>query len=141
MGVHYSPIPLDEFLGSDEATAWLEDYGLRLPESPLPSRYPTASEIRMVIEALADYDVEYSRGDDTWVALVSDRRDPQNGLWASIYVFGDAAEENVPQSFYFERGDPELVARVTERLARYCGPFVLLTNGEEPQLVLPPPAD
>ncbi len=136
MGVSFTPIPLNIFY-NDEGLAWLKRFGPTIPPRVEDNRFPTPNEIRDVLEELEGYTIDYFINSQTWQATISHPIRPE---WAAIVVLnfsGASEEEDLPHDFYFERGWPELITVILEHIARKCGPFVLIENGEKYSIVLP----
>lgn len=137
MGVSYFPYPA----GREGIAAWLEENGLPLPEGADRSRLPTVAEIRRVLEALPDYQVEYhvTTGEHgCWEADVSWAEAPDRGPWTNLQVLNFTADESVPAELCFSRGSPEVVVLILERISRLCGPFVLVDDSAMVPLIVSP---
>ncbi len=135
MGTLYTPIPLSVLSLQAETRAYLEQQGVRLPPPAASSRYPTPNEIRNAVESIPESEAEYDIGPDQWRVTVSMNESP---AWTSVVVMDylhALGEDDEPHDFYFEKGWPELVEDILQRLSLVCGPFVLFANGEAPRLV------
>ncbi len=140
MSVLYTPIPASEFLTREDDKVWLQHFHLTLPTDIEQGRYPTPNEIKTVLDGLDGFAAEYSIGSRTWQIEVFEPNNRKQGVWTEIVVldfFRREGEKNTPHEFHFDRGDRQLVVRILEKLARICGPFILVTNGVDPILVMP----
>lgn len=63
--------------------------------------------------------------------------DRDDGAWTFLCFLGYSGADDEPRDFYFQTGDPRLMCDLLRLLAEGCGPFVLLENAEEPEIVLP----
>lgn len=61
----------------------------------------------------------------------------QNYNWAALRVFNFDHAKTKPQALFFERGMPEVVIQIVHELAKLCGAFIVMYNGEKPTLVAP----
>jgi hypothetical protein len=117
MGNLYSVIPLDDF--DDDTRTFLENDGLEMP--PGKGRWPTLHELRIALEGLDGYRVSYrDNTDGGWDASVEGP-----GGHATIWV-KDAPADDRPHPFRFHKPTAEVALRILERLARSCGPFVVV---------------
>jgi hypothetical protein len=139
MGVLYCLIPVVDI----DAQAWLKDEDVLLPVVDGTNRYPAPREIREVLDALDDYQVEYASGTGEyfWDADVSWKADRHHGPWTSIRVPRWSGDEETPHEFYFSKGWEEPIVLIVERLARRCGPFVLFEDSTVVPLVVTPEMD
>ncbi len=140
MSVLYTPIPASEFFTREDERIWLQHFHFTLPTDIGQGRYPTPNEIQIILEGLEDFTTEYIKGSRTWQIEVFESNNREQGTWTEIVVldfFGKEGEKNTPHEFYFDRGDRQLAVRILEKLARICGPFILVTNGLDPMLVMP----
>jgi hypothetical protein len=89
--------------------------------------------MKAVLENLSGVRVRYQISDSTWQASVTSRKDVS---WASLRFRAYAGNPQDPQPFVFEEGWDEVVLLVASRIARICGPLVLLhDSGAAPQVV------
>ena len=137
MGIIYIPVPL----GEESVREFLIAEGFSLPDEIGESRNPTVQELRFVLDNLDEFDVSYCSEDGPhsyWEADVEWAAAPDEGPWAVIRVLPFDGDESVPTGFCFSKGWEEAVVLILERIARICGPFVLLDDSAmEPLLVTP----
>ncbi|MFW5713905.1 MAG: hypothetical protein ACOCYU_04465 [Brevefilum sp.] len=62
----YRVVTLIECMQNPATLAWLEEFGLSIPDRVPPGRYPTPLEIRGVMEALPGIKTDYLVGRLTW---------------------------------------------------------------------------
>jgi len=124
MGVEYNVKPLAWELARDGG-AWLRQRGVAFPEGVTEGRFPTYLEALSALAAVEGWQVE---GGQTgtgsgWSLQV------EAGRRYAILKANEQLEGSRPgvPAFYFYRGWPCLVVEVLERLARVCGPFVVVS--------------
>ena len=131
MGVLYVVQPLDE-----EMTSLLGEMGAAVPEVDQPSRNPTPAEVRKSCSALRGFKTAFNvKPNSFWQAVVkSTKRD--EGTILNLEKFEGA--EDKPHTIWFEKGSPALILEIVKRLAKYCGPLVVIPDtGEAPIAVTP----
>ena len=125
MGVIYIVHPLD-----DEVCPWLDEQGVRYPESSSPSRHPTPAEVRT-----STVEVNNPEVGGLWQADIYHAKDPESGGWTLANVL-DYAGEHEPTSLGFEKGWPELIIRILIPVTEATGPLVLIPDTGEAPVVL-----
>ena len=82
-----------------------------------------------VLDSFNDYSVEYNEGFLSWNAraYIEDR-------FVRIEAFPLAGDRNLPQRFSFS-GDRGEVIRILGKLPPECGTFLVVTDGDYPELV------
>ena len=129
----YSVVTLAECMQNPATLDWLVHAEVPMPEMIPPGRYPTPMEIRRVIENTAGIKATYLVSSSVWVVTVTSRKDV---TWATLAVQDYCGDEELPCRFNFSGGWDELILLVTSKLARLCGPLVLLhDSGAAPQVV------
>jgi hypothetical protein len=126
MGVFYHIQPFD-----DEMASFLEAMGAAVPDSDTASRNPTPAEVRAVCGALPDVKVEFNvKAKSHWQAVIdSTKRD--EGTLLNMEKFKGAEDKPLP--FFFEKGSPSLILEIVKRLAKQCGPLVVVPDtGDAP---------
>jgi hypothetical protein len=117
MGNLYTVIPLDDF--DDETRTFLEDDGLEIPAGK--GRWPTLHELRATLEGLDGYRVSYRDntvgGWDAWI---------ESPLGHATIWVKDAPADDRPHPFSFHKPTEEVALLILERLAQFCGPFVVV---------------
>ena len=130
----YSVVTLAECMQDPATLAWLVQSAVPLPEATPPGRYPAPEEIRAVIDALPGTRAEYHLSRTTWQVTVTSRKDV---AWASLAVQDYCGDPTQAHRVYIEGGWEEIIGLVCGRLARFCGPLVLLPDsGAPPQIIL-----
>jgi hypothetical protein len=130
----YHVITLSECMQDPSTLAWLAQAGVPLPGEIPPGRYPTPDEIRSILDAAPGIRVDYQISRAAWQATVTSRKDV---TWASLVVQDYDGDPGVPHPFYFEAGWDEVITLITARLAKVCGPLVLMhDSGAPPQVVM-----
>jgi hypothetical protein len=118
-----------------QLVSWLETLGIR-PSGP--SRNPTPREVRAALESLEDFTVRYELvNGDYWTAWVKHRQNPEDGPWTLVHISqigGDDEERRV----WFEKGHPDLIVRIIERLTHSCGTLVLTCDAGGTPIVITP---
>lgn len=129
----YTVITLSEALQDPATRDWLALAGVHLPaEAPL-GRMPSPNEMQAALENTAGLRVKILASGTVWQATVTSRKDVS---WASLRFRHYHGDPDRPQSFCFEGGWDELIVLVSSRLARRCGPLVLLhDSGAAPQVI------
>jgi hypothetical protein len=130
----YHVVTLFECMQDPSTLAWLAQSGIPLPGEIPPGHYPAPDEIKSVLDALPGIRVAYQVSTSAWQATVTSRKDVS---WASLVVQDYGGDPDIPSPFYFEGGWDEMITLVTSRLAKICGPLVLLhDSGAPPQVVM-----
>jgi hypothetical protein len=130
MGVNYSVVPYNSLFTAEETVKWLREYEMDLPQNAPYGRDPTPSEVRKVLDGLQDCHVDYVVNSAIWSAEIRCADDH-----TSINVLF-SGNEDVPFDLSFRGGD-EIVIHILRELAKVCGTFLLLTNGEYPTFIFP----
>ena len=129
----YSVVTLAECMQNPATLDWLMQTQASVPEMIPPGRYPTPVEIRDVIENSVGIKATYQVSSSVWQVSVTSRKDVS---WATLAIQDYCGDEEAPCRFYFSGGWDELILLVTSKLARQCGPMVLLhDSGAAPQVV------
>jgi len=129
----YSVITLAEALQDPATGDWLALAGVHLPAEIPPGRMPSPNEMQAALENTAGLRVKILVSRTVWQATVISRKDVS---WASLRFRDYHGDPDRPQSFCFEGGWDELIVLVSSRLARRCGPLVLLhDSGAAPQVI------
>lgn len=132
--VLYHVVTLSECMQDPSTLAWLVQSRIHLPGEIPPGRYPAPAEIRSILDALPGIRVVYRISKGVWQAAVTSRRDVS---WASLVVKDYTGDPEVQSPFYIEAGWDEMITLVISRLAKVCGPLVLLhDSGALPQVVM-----
>jgi hypothetical protein len=130
----YDVITLADCMQDPATVAWLVQSGIPLPHAIPPGRYPTPEEMRTVMDAIPGIVVDYLTSDSVWEATVRSRKDVS---WAILALHDYRGQEDAPHHFFFKAGWDEMIELVTVKLARRCGPFVLLPDsGAVPKLLM-----
>lgn len=145
MGVWYTVMPLDT---QGELAEWLAQLAIKLPASNPIGRYPTPKELRRVLDSLENYTIKYHISPEHFYAHVYETAGIQPGPPpliegpSTMLIIPDfhGDEDNCYQ-FYFEKGWPELIVVVLERLARITGPLVLIPDVDPKPLIISAGAD
>ena len=126
MGVFYCEQPLDE-----EMAALLDEMGAAVPDCDGPSRNPTPAEVRAVCAALPGARVRFNvKAKSHWQAVI-DSTERDEGTILNMEQFKGA--EDKPLMVIFEKGPPSLILEVVRRLAKHCGPLVVIPDtGDAP---------
>jgi hypothetical protein len=129
MGVFYHIQPLDE-----EMASLLEEMGAAVPNTDEPSRNPTLAEVREVCTTVGHYKTAFSvKPKSHWQAVIeSTQRD--EGTILNAHEFKDSEDE--PHRIWFEKGSPALILEIVKRLAKHCGPLVILPDSGEPPIAV-----
>ncbi len=130
----YSVVTLAECMQNPATLDWLVHAHVPVPEMIPPGRYPTPAEIRLVLENTPGIKATYQVSPSVWVVTVTSREDV---TWAVLSVQDYCGDEEMPCRFNFTGGWDELILLVSSKLARLCGPLVLLhDSGAAPQVVM-----
>ena len=111
----FSPCELE---AKDRRDAERSYPGLRFPDE---GRLPSRQEIEAVLAAHQDWQVEYHAGKDWWTAFI---QSPNRS--ASLRVDHYSGNPELPHSFHFDTGDPDLVVDIATAIAERCGPFFIV---------------
>jgi hypothetical protein len=129
----YTVITLAEAMQTPSTRDWLALAGVHLPATTPSGRMPAPAEMKAVLENLSGVRVRYQITGSTWQASVTSRKDVS---WASLRFRAYGGNPQDPQPFVFEDGWDEVILLVASRVARLCGPLVLLhDSGAAPQVV------
>ncbi len=130
----YHVVTLSECMLDPSTLTWLVQSGVPLPGEIPVGRYPTPNEIKTILDAIPGIRVDYRISHTVWQASVTGRKDVS---WASLLVQDYDDDPDAARPFYFEAGWDETITLVTARLARVCGPLVLLhDSGAAPRIVM-----
>jgi hypothetical protein len=130
----YDVVTLADCMQDPATVAWLVQSGLTLPDIIPSGRYPTSEEMRNMIDGIPGITVDYLISDSVWEATVRSRKDVS---WAILTLHNYQSQDDAPHHFYFKAGWDEMIELVTVKLARQCGPFVLLPNsGAAPKILM-----
>jgi hypothetical protein len=142
VGVMYflHPVGYREVDDGSTGPTWLERelerFGITPPETVRPSRHPTAREARAVLESFSAYTARYRVSSNRWEGCIEANAD--NYDYACL-VFGQwNGDEDAPQWCFLKKGDWSLNVAIVERLARFCGPFVITTDAPGVPAVITP---
>jgi len=126
MGVFYHVQPF-----GDEMASLLEEMGAAVPASDGPSRYPTPREVREVCAALRGFKTEfYVKPKSHWSADIQSTTDDRGTL---LHIEKFKGKEDQPLPVFFEKGSPSLILEILKRLAKPCGPLVVIPDtGDTP---------
>jgi hypothetical protein len=126
MGVFYIIQPFD-----DEMASFLQAMGAAVPRSRAPSRNPTPGEVRAVCSALRDFKTKFNvKPKSHWQAVIDCTTDDR-GTILNLEKFKGAEDE--PHAVVFEKGSPSLILEIVKRLAKQCGPLVVIPDtGDAP---------
>jgi hypothetical protein len=126
MGVLYHIEPLDE-----EMASLLGEMGAAVPRSAEPSRNPTPAEVREVCRTLDDYKTEfYVKPKSHWQAVIKGTKRDEGTI---LHVEKFTGAEDKPHGIWFEKGSPALIIEILKRLAKQCGPLVVMPDtGDTP---------
>ena len=120
MGVLYTAIPVD-----DNIREWFADLNLLAPA--LDGRAPTPNELKSILDAIEDQSISYNIHDRIWQAQIDDLVSPETGPWTQLNVINFETHDS-PCEFYFSKGCPKLVVKVTHRIAEVCGPIAIVPD-------------
>jgi hypothetical protein len=129
VGVSHTVIPALKMEPWDDAVRYFAKEGIDLPAARPPCRLPTLADLREVLAGLSGYSVDF-HSHDKGVDVDINNEETFDG--AVIWAKEDTAVENGAIDLYFHRGSQELAVWVVQRLARRCGPMLLMVNMEEP---------
>jgi hypothetical protein len=139
MSVIYTAIPLADFYQKGEGIEWLKAYGLDIAPQQPAGRNATPEEIQKALNG-QPCDVNIAINDVHWIADVSEKKTfvPKDIFRPRrMTVRGsDYSGNDKPISLGFD-GSYELIRLLLRDLANLCGPFVLMSNGEDPELIWP----
>ncbi|MBG0788345.1 MAG: hypothetical protein H0S79_24915 [Anaerolineaceae bacterium] len=129
----YNVITLAEALQDPATQDWLVSVGVSLPaESPL-GKDPTPLEMQAILEGISGLRNVYKITANTWQASITSRSDVS---WASLRFPAFTGDLDAPLKFCFDGGWDEVILLIASRVARRCGPLVLLhDSGAAPQVV------
>jgi hypothetical protein len=128
MGVIYSVSPYSKLFQTDEVLEWLEDSGVSIPADAQFGREATLNELKEVLLSFTDCQIEFTVTSLLWRAYL---RCGNESLEIRTFFSGNADEEH---DFSFD-GSERYIVMILEKLAKVCGTFILLSNGEDPQFI------
>ena len=129
----YDVVTLYECMQDPATMAWLVHVDVPLPATTPAGRYPEPARIREVIDSIPGIQADYLVSDSVWQVTIRSRKDI---AWAILNVKAYSGEPEKAHEFYFSAGWDEMILLVTSRLAKYCGPLVLMhDSGAPPQVV------
>ena len=121
MGIRYTILPV---ASHPDLVSWLKKYKIDIPPLPENNRYPSLQEIKGVLDNLEGYQVTYEIDRQHWRAHVVSNQSPQR-KWAKLHVTDVPENEQSPQDFWFEQGDPGVNLLILQRLSHTCGPLIM----------------
>jgi hypothetical protein len=124
MGISLIPIPVDSKVAS-----WLADEQVACPKVGSPSRWPTADELRAILGSLDGCRVEYTSGTDGWDASVYDLSDREEWPAVVLWVKQPGSDEAPVDFHFYKPHDCVLALRIAQRVARLCGPLMVVEPG------------
>ena len=113
---HLAPLSLFAEAESD----WPKEFGANRPEGWETSRNPTVRELRQVIATLKGYEVWDGLEEDGPIWIGS----PTEGASVFVEAYLPERGQDKPHKIYFD-GTDTLEVRIVEKLAHFCGPFLL----------------
>lgn len=114
----------------EDNLAWLTGLGFVLPTRWKGNRNPTPRELRQIVEFLPDtvtHNIYVDDGNKLGWCI----EDTSDGTILHVQDYCRDGAEDVPHFVYFYRGSPELVVKIMERIAQFCGPFFVGESGGE----------
>lgn len=131
MSTEYSIVLVKQSFHEDsEALGWLNNFNLVLPPKIKEGRYPTAYEMRTILQKLTGYHVSYSvrsNIDRHWRAHVYNSKEGEAiQIWIEVSWYN--GDEYSPQNFSFV-GDESLIFKIVVQLTLWCGTFILMKDG------------
>ena len=130
----YSVVTLAECMQDPATLDWLTAAEVPLPDEIPPGRYPAPAEIRRVVDNIPGIRTDYRVSSSVWEVTVTSRKDVS---WAILAVQDYCGDEEAQCRFYFAGGWDEIILIVAGKLAKVCGPLVLLhDSGAVPQVVM-----
>ena len=134
MGTTYSLIPLSVIISKPEDVQQLTEMGVNLPFEVTEGRFPTPKELLNVLTTLSGYIVDDHRLSEKLEIFVSRSDDEAHTHDSAILWIDDYQGNDAPANFKFYRGNYSLVVKITQLLAKFCGPF-LLTDADNFEVV------
>ena len=134
MGAMYSVYPLVA-----EIKPWLDEMSVEYPPSP-EGRNPHLAEIQSALAQLEGYSIKDTTAEigKTWQALIESTQGPEENGWALLNII---QVTDGPNEFYFEKGWPDLIVKITHLISSFSGPLVLICDAGDPPLVVSADAD
>jgi len=129
----YTVITLAEALLDPATRDWLVSSGVQLPAELPAGVDPAPVEMQAILERISGLKVDYRITARIWQASVTSRKDVS---WASLSFREYGGDLELRQKFCFDSGWDEVILLIAGRVARRCGPLVLLhDSGAAPQVV------
>ena len=129
----YTVITLAEALQDPATRDWLASTGVSLPEEIPPGSDPAPVDLQAILEGISGLRVVYKITATIWQASVTSCKDVS---WTSLRFREFSGDLDEPQKFCFDGGWDELILLIASRVARRCGPLVLLhDSGAAPQVI------
>lgn len=119
MGVLYSVFPVN-----DKIRDWLQSENINCPA--IDGQFPTRSEITTVLDGAAGLATDYSQSGQRLEAIVTDTEDPTGATWTLIQI--PESDLSPFCELYFEKGCPQLIARILYSLTKVIGPVTLVPD-------------
>ena len=131
MGVLRTVIPLDA-----RCAEWLDSEGIAHPDGSLTDRRPTPREVAEALRDLPGFKAAITADTDSgeWHATI-EACNPADPSWTFLRI-SNYRDEDSPHDLCFHKGFPEVVLLVVERLARFCGPLVVVNDSGSPPVVV-----
>jgi hypothetical protein len=138
---------------NDEAVRWINRDWIargampRLSELTPRETLPTLGQLKSVLAALEPYCVTYSNGKKSLEVEVRHRDGYGAGWSTTLWAESSRHRHRSPRSDHeqirltYHKGNPELAVLITERLARECGPLLLVSANDGIPLVVTPGID
>ncbi|MBW4619144.1 MAG: hypothetical protein KME17_07265 [Cyanosarcina radialis HA8281-LM2] len=130
MGVIWTVFLLDE-----QMKDWLDEIGVGYPNAF--SKFPTGREVKEVLPALSDFDVEV---DDngvgaSWQASIVSKSGGDSGEWTVLNITEYSGDDK-QQKIWFAKGSRNLIALILKELSNQVGPLVLIPDTGDNPLVI-----
>ena len=122
-------IPVDDRMKSAEFIEW---FGRPLPDDLPSGRNPTLFELEDALKQIPEFEIQ-EKVPHEWAIYIDINIDNDRYLRIEARtVFLTGVE---PHTFSFS-GEREGVVRIVSKLTPECGAFILMTEGENPELVV-----
>ncbi|KAI9131394.1 hypothetical protein ON05_027630 [Acaryochloris sp. CCMEE 5410] len=133
MGVLYSAFPV-----TSEVREWLAEEGHSVPRAN--GSPPTPNQLQMALETLTDHSVSFNTSGGVWQAQINDPNSLEDGPWTIVKVLKYTSPDE-PCEYFFEKGWPELIIKVAQRIAQQCGPIAIVPDTGCPAVIVEADSD
>lgn len=128
MGFSYQIIPVSESVRDQQFFNWLDSWEVTYPQEFSLGRYPTVDELKDSLEGLENCTVRFYPRIQKAEIVFAD--------YTSEFTFRQNSNGEI-EHLSFRKGDYVMVKQAVQAFANRCGTFLMMIEGEDPELIFP----